>query len=256
MSGRSGPAAAEAESSDWLPNRFHWRTHVEGHAAALMRQHELKELELTTNHPDGVCRACDFQAPEMMSPDASLIVHTPGIDGTTRTQWITQAGVHDHDPATHSPTDSADDQIRLRPGGCWGQGAVYFATWDDAWQHVEGLIGMYPFFFDVTHMGGAWEPFSLVGAQQGTAVVEFIRSAAPFRMRLHGLGISPVHELLPIQVQWTSDEPHPVTLGIDTVHLLPPNLASEAADFLIKTEDRSTLAFNEVPVFATEAAGT
>jgi len=248
LSGLEGPAAVEYDQTQWVPSRFNWQTHVEGHAAALMRQHQLTELELTTNHPDGVCRACDVQAPAMMSPGAKLIVYTPGPDGT-RTQWINQDGVHNHDPDTGSASDTTDGRIQLRPGGCWGEGTLYFDTWAEAWDVVDSLISHRPFFFDVIHVGGAWQPFSLIGSRAGTAVAEFVRSNTPFQMRLHGLASNPPGPFESVRVQWTSDEPSPVSFEIYSMYLLSRQVARDTAELLIATEDRNKLPFAEVPVF-------
>ncbi len=52
------------------------RTHVEGHAAALMRQLGLKEARVYVNNPD-ICVSCRTLLPRMLPPGARLEVVTP-----------------------------------------------------------------------------------------------------------------------------------------------------------------------------------
>jgi len=46
-------------------------SHVEGHAAALMRQEEISEGTLYINNPE-ICESCEYLLDRMLPPDATL----------------------------------------------------------------------------------------------------------------------------------------------------------------------------------------
>ena len=52
------------------------KTHVEGHAVALMHQGGITEAELTINNPV-ICRQCNRLLPRMLPSGAKLTVHLP-----------------------------------------------------------------------------------------------------------------------------------------------------------------------------------
>jgi len=55
------------------------RTHVEGHAAALMHQRGLREATVYINNPE-ICPSCQKLLPRMLPPGSRLTVVLP--DGT------------------------------------------------------------------------------------------------------------------------------------------------------------------------------
>jgi len=74
VSGTGGPAALMPRGSPGF-NR-HTRTHVEGHAAALMHQHGIREGTLHINNP-AICPSCIRLLPYMLPPGAILNVVLP-----------------------------------------------------------------------------------------------------------------------------------------------------------------------------------
>jgi hypothetical protein len=78
-SGYDGPAASIPQGSAGFD--AYTLSHVEGHAAALMRQQGITEGTLFINNPE-ICVSCTKLLPEMLPPGASLRVVLP--DGTVR----------------------------------------------------------------------------------------------------------------------------------------------------------------------------
>ncbi len=253
QSSAAGPAFADPTLGQPLPTRFHWMTHVEGHAAAVMRQRGLTEAQLTTNHPDGLCRACHVQAPAMMPPNAVMEVITPrGATQERRTQWLSQAGVSNHDPRLPAPPPQGD-RIRLAPGGCWATGEQWLMSWDHVWQGLLTLVGRNPFFYDVSHESHAFEPFSLIGTADGTAMVSFEQSAGPFLMRSYGARIGDLETLgesawRRTTVEWTKPEETAVSFRVPLISFLPPDHLNHTVQQWIDPSQRSTV-FHEFPVF-------
>ncbi len=74
VSGRKGPASSiELGTSGF---NGYTKTHVEGHAVALMRQLGLTEARVYINNPN-VCRSCLKLLPRMLPPGTKLEVVTP-----------------------------------------------------------------------------------------------------------------------------------------------------------------------------------
>jgi hypothetical protein len=78
-SGYDGPAASIPLGSDGFD--AYTLSHVEGHAAALMRQQGITEGTLYINNPE-ICASCTKLLPEMLPPGANLRVVLP--DGTVK----------------------------------------------------------------------------------------------------------------------------------------------------------------------------
>jgi len=58
-------------------------THVEGHAAGLMRKHGLREADVYINYVGGPCKTyCVPSLPKLLPPGAKLRVYFPKADGT------------------------------------------------------------------------------------------------------------------------------------------------------------------------------
>jgi hypothetical protein len=79
QSGNDGPAASIPLGTDGFDG--YTRAHVEGHAAALMRQQDIMDGTLYINNPE-ICKSCTKLLPEMLPPGARLRVVLP--DGTVR----------------------------------------------------------------------------------------------------------------------------------------------------------------------------
>jgi hypothetical protein len=79
-SGRAGPASSMPEGSSGFD--IVSRTHVEGHAAAWMRQHGVTEATLRINNPV-ICDSCMANLPRMLAPGSRLTIVT--IDGAAIT---------------------------------------------------------------------------------------------------------------------------------------------------------------------------
>lgn len=79
QSGNDGPAASIPLGTDGFDG--YTRAHVEGHAAALMRQQNIMDGTLYINNPE-ICRSCTKLLPEMLPLGARLRVVLP--DGTVR----------------------------------------------------------------------------------------------------------------------------------------------------------------------------
>jgi hypothetical protein len=77
-SGYDGPASMMRGSAGFDINTL---SHVEGHAAALMRQKGIMEATLEINNPE-ICVSCDRLLPKMLPPGATLNIVLP--DGTIR----------------------------------------------------------------------------------------------------------------------------------------------------------------------------
>jgi hypothetical protein len=77
QSGRAGPASSIPKGTAGFD--AYTRTHVEGHAAALMRQQGLTEATVYINNPT-ICPNCSRLLPRMLPPGARLNVVLP--DGT------------------------------------------------------------------------------------------------------------------------------------------------------------------------------
>lgn len=74
LSGRAGPAASLAKATPGF-NAI-TKTHVEGHAAAIMRQQGIKEATIYINNPK-VCRPCQQNLANMLPSGAKLTVVLP-----------------------------------------------------------------------------------------------------------------------------------------------------------------------------------
>ena len=74
QSGYDGPAASMPSPS--LGFDAYTLAHVEGHAAALMRQRGIMEGTLYINNPD-ICSSCTKLLPKMLPPDATLNIVLP-----------------------------------------------------------------------------------------------------------------------------------------------------------------------------------
>ena len=72
VSGTQGPAS----KMPWRGSGFDIlnRTHLEGHAAAIMRSENIGEATLYMNNPNGSCSRCVRGLPLMLSPNAMLRV--------------------------------------------------------------------------------------------------------------------------------------------------------------------------------------
>ncbi len=79
ISGRTGPAASLPKGTPGF-NAI-TSTHVEGHAAAIMRQHGPKEATIHINNPQ-ICLPCQQNLAHMLPPGGKLTVVLP--DGTSR----------------------------------------------------------------------------------------------------------------------------------------------------------------------------
>ena len=77
QSGWNGPAQAIPRGTSGFD--IVTRTHVEGHAAALMRQQGITDATLNINNP-AICVSCTRLLPRMLPPDSTMIVVLP--DGT------------------------------------------------------------------------------------------------------------------------------------------------------------------------------
>jgi hypothetical protein len=77
QSGYEGPAASMPPGSPGYDGRT--LSHVEGHAAALMREQEITEGRLYINNP-AICDNCTRLLPKMLPPGSTLSVVLP--DGT------------------------------------------------------------------------------------------------------------------------------------------------------------------------------
>lgn len=73
-SGKQGPASTMGGKGSGFDG--YTKTHVEGHAAALMRQLGLSEARVYINNPD-ICLSCTKLLPRMLPPGAKLEVLTP-----------------------------------------------------------------------------------------------------------------------------------------------------------------------------------
>jgi hypothetical protein len=73
-SGYDGPAASMPKGSPGLNGRL--RSHVEAHAATLMRIHYIREATLYINNPV-ICAGCMRFLPRMLPPDSVLNVVLP-----------------------------------------------------------------------------------------------------------------------------------------------------------------------------------
>jgi hypothetical protein len=51
--------------------------HVEGHAAALMKKHDIKEATVFINHPKGACYYCQIGIPALLDSNSKLWVVSP-----------------------------------------------------------------------------------------------------------------------------------------------------------------------------------
>ncbi len=80
QSGWQGPASSIPRGTSGLD--IVTRTHVEGHAAAVMRQQGLTEATVYINNPQ-ICTSCSKLLPRMLPPGSRLTVVLP--DGTTVT---------------------------------------------------------------------------------------------------------------------------------------------------------------------------
>jgi RHS repeat-associated protein len=80
-SGNQGPAARLPRGPGMRGSGFdaYTRTHVEGNAAAFMRQQGIPSATLNINNPE-ICSQCELNLPRMLPPGASLRVVLP--DGT------------------------------------------------------------------------------------------------------------------------------------------------------------------------------
>jgi hypothetical protein len=76
-SGYAGPASAMPEESPGFDG--YTRAHVEGHAAAIMRQEGITEATLHINNPT-ICKSCSRRLRRMLPPGSVLNVVLP--DGT------------------------------------------------------------------------------------------------------------------------------------------------------------------------------
>ena len=74
ISGRQGPASKMGGKGSGFDN--YTKTHVEGHAAALMRQLGVTEARVYVNNPR-ICTPCTNLLPRMLPPGAKLEVITP-----------------------------------------------------------------------------------------------------------------------------------------------------------------------------------
>lgn len=74
VSGRAGPAASIPRGTRGFDG--YTKTHVEGHAAALMRQHGISEATLYINNPD-ICSACTKLLSRMLPDGARVTIVTP-----------------------------------------------------------------------------------------------------------------------------------------------------------------------------------
>ena len=74
VSGRNGPASQEPKGTAGFD--AYTRTHVEGHAAALMREKGMTNAKLYINNPE-ICSRCSQLLPRMLPPGAQLEVITP-----------------------------------------------------------------------------------------------------------------------------------------------------------------------------------
>ncbi|MEX0675931.1 MAG: DddA-like double-stranded DNA deaminase toxin [Pirellulales bacterium] len=80
LSGRAGPAGSLAKPTPGF--NAVTKTHVEGHAAAIMRQQGIKEATIYINNPK-ICLPCQQNLANMLPSGSKLTVVLP--DGTTRT---------------------------------------------------------------------------------------------------------------------------------------------------------------------------
>jgi hypothetical protein len=74
QSGWTGPAASVPRGTAGFD--IVTRTHVEGHAVALMRQTSVGEATLYINNP-AICPSCSILLPRMLPPGSRLTVVTP-----------------------------------------------------------------------------------------------------------------------------------------------------------------------------------
>jgi hypothetical protein len=72
-SGKAGPASKMGGKGSGFDN--YTKTHVEGHAAALMHQLGIMEARVYVNNPR-ICAACTKLLPRMLPPGAKLEVVT------------------------------------------------------------------------------------------------------------------------------------------------------------------------------------
>jgi hypothetical protein len=79
VSGVNGPAASIPKGTKGFD--AYTRTHVEGHAAAFMREHGIKSAQLHINNPS-ICGNCDRLLPRMLETGSQLEVILP--DGTSK----------------------------------------------------------------------------------------------------------------------------------------------------------------------------
>jgi hypothetical protein len=75
QSGKDGPAKSIPLGTDGFD--AYTRSHVEGHAAALMREGGITEGTLEINNPD-ICVNCERNLPTMLPPRSTLHVILPG----------------------------------------------------------------------------------------------------------------------------------------------------------------------------------
>lgn len=87
-SGYRGPSADMPSGTPGI-SKLEVRSHVEAHAASLMRQNEIQDADLWINNPSGPCTGdygCHKMLPHMLPEGANLRVHFPDGAGG----WITQ----------------------------------------------------------------------------------------------------------------------------------------------------------------------
>jgi hypothetical protein len=77
VSGRSGPAETLPSGTQGM--NMVTKTHVEGHAAALMRTYQIMQADLYINNPpcSNGPTSCDALLPSMLPTGAKLIIHSP-----------------------------------------------------------------------------------------------------------------------------------------------------------------------------------
>ena len=92
QSGAGGPAMTDVGLNNPTPDINSHRSHVEGHAAAIMQQNSIQEMTISIDHAGGTCPTCQNGVPSDLGPGQTLNVISPDGDGGVRVQQITRDG--------------------------------------------------------------------------------------------------------------------------------------------------------------------
>ena len=92
QSGAGGPAMTDVGLNNPTPDINSHRSHVEGHAAAIMQQNNIQEMTISIDHAGGTCPTCQNGVPSDLGPGQTLNVISPDGNGGVRVQQITRDG--------------------------------------------------------------------------------------------------------------------------------------------------------------------